>query len=138
MAENIKKKSGDLVVVLISILFVIFGGICLFLAISTKRYTLIASAVACVLTAITMNIAQRIRISRHSSTTLTIISAILAVISIPMLFIFNIYSLVFSIPALILSLKLAKLGKNVPAIVVSIASAILVAISVLIFLIKLI
>lgn len=130
MSNKSEEKNGSILVILISLLFLIFGGLCLFLAIYTKTYILIASAVACLLVAVTMNVADRFKVNKHNSKVLTIISLVSDVIAIVLSFIFNIYSLVFSIPAFIFSKKVARLGKNKVALGTCIVSALLIAISI--------
>lgn len=106
--KNNEVSKGGLIVKLISILFIVFAIICLILAIVSKQYKLLLSTLGFVLLTITMNIANNLKVNKNNSKIITIICAILELISIPLIFVYVIYSYVLLIPSLILSKKMIK------------------------------
>lgn len=122
MSKNNNTKKLNLTVLIPSILFILFGAFCVFLGVAAQKYILFSTAIACLLVTLTMNFADRFNVNKHNSKTVNIICAVLTVIAIPLVYFSNIYSLVFSVPALFLSSKNAKIGKNRIALVLLVLS----------------
>lgn len=128
MSEKNKKK--NMLVFLLSSLFIIFGASCIFLAIVGKKNILFISAIAFLLITVTMNIAERFSVNKHNVKVINILSVILNIIAIPLIFTYNVFSLTFSIPAFILSKKATRLGKDKFALIMYIVSTALIVISI--------
>ncbi len=127
--ENLKES---LVVKLLSILFIIFAIICLILAFASKQYKLLLSTLGFILLIITMNIANRFEVNKHNSKIISIICAILELASIPLIFVYVIYSYVLLAPSIILSKKMVKYdSRNKLGLLLFILSIIMVIICII-------
>ena len=133
-----KTIKNNLLIFLLSALFILFGAFCIFLAIIGKKSILFVSAFACLLVTLTMNLADKFNVNKHNLKTINIITAVLDIIAIPLVFLFNIFSLAFSIPAFILSNKAKGLGKNRLSLGIYIVSLLLIVASLLYAVISLI
>lgn len=133
-----KTIKNNLLIFLVSTLFIILGAFCIFLAITGKKSILFVSAFACLLVTLTMNLADKFNVNKHNLKTINIITAVLDIIAIPLVFLFNIFSLAFSIPAFILSNKAKGIGKNRLSLGIYLVSLLLIVASILYAVISLI
>ena len=85
-----------------------------------------------------MNLADKFNVNKHNLKTINIITAVLDIIAIPLVFLFNIFSLAFSIPAFILSNKAKGIGKNRLSLGIYLVSLLLIVASILYAVISLI
>ena len=133
-----KSIKNNLLIFLLSALFILFGAFCIFLAIIGKKSILFVSAFACLLVTLTMNLADKFNVNKHNLKTINIITAVLDIIAIPLVFLFNIFSLAFSFFFFILSNKAKGLGKNRLSLGIYIVSLLLIVASLLYAVISLI
>lgn len=104
--EKVKDKSK--IVNYITVLLLILTIATLILALVSKYTSLYIGIGGIILLMLTINISDKVIITKSNIKVWSIISIVLSIISIPLLFKFAIYSLALSAPALILSRKIFK------------------------------
>lgn len=121
--NNDTTQNNSLVVKLLSILFIVFAIICIFSAFASDTKILLVSALGFLALTATLNFAHKFNVNKHNAKAFYIICVLLDVISIPLAFIYLIFSYVLLVPAIIFSKKLVSCNsKNKLGLLLFIAS----------------
>lgn len=105
--ENTKEPLSKPVIVT-SIILGLFTLFCIYLVISLKSTRLVVDIIGLIALIVFMNIASRLRITKEKVKFWSLVAIVMTIVAIPLMLNRIIFSLVLSIPAFIVSKKIAK------------------------------
>ena len=108
MRKEITKEPQSKAVLIATIILGLFTLFCIYLVISLKSTKLILSIIGLIALILLMNIASRLRVTKEKAKMWSIVAIVATIIAIPLLLNRIIFSLALSIPAFIISKKIAK------------------------------
>lgn len=108
MRKEITKEPQSKAVLIATIILGLFTLFCIYLVISLKSTKLILSIIGLIALILLMNIASRLRVTKEKAKMWSIVAIVATIIAIPLMLNRIIFSLALSIPAFIISKKIAK------------------------------
>ena len=108
MRKEITKEPQSKAILIATIILGLFTLFCIYLVISLKSTKLILSIIGLIALILLMNIASRLRVTKEKAKMWSIVAIVATIIAIPLMLNRIIFSLALSIPAFIISKKIAK------------------------------